>query len=96
MKIEKVSVRNFGIIADIDLDISAKEGSLVFLNGRNGRGKTTFQSALRWCFYGDEPAAAKFLSSWALNNAQIGETLTTRVEAEITMDTAGTLSLIHI
>jgi DNA sulfur modification protein DndD len=95
LKIEKVSVRNFGIIADIDLDISAKEGSLVFLNGRNGRGKTTFQSALRWCFYGDEPAAAKFLSSWALNNAQIGETLTTRVEAEITMDTAGTTAVIE-
>ena len=95
MKIEKVSVRNFGIIADIDLDISAKEGSLVFLNGRNGRGKTTFQSALRWCFYGDEPAAAKFLSSWALNSAKIGETLTTRVEAEITMDTAGTTAVIE-
>ena len=95
MKIEKVSVRNFGIIADIDLDISAKEGSLVFLNGRNGRGKTTFQSALRWCFYGDEPASAKFLSSWALNNAQVGDTLTTRVEAEITMDTAGTTAVIE-
>lgn len=94
MKIEKVSVRNFGIIADINLDISAKEGSLVFLNGRNGRGKTTFQSALRWCFYGDEPASAKFLSSWALNNAKIGDTLTTSVEAEITMDTAGTSAVI--
>lgn len=95
MKIEKVCVRNFGIIADIDLDISAKEGSLVFLNGRNGRGKTTFQSALRWCFYGDEPAAGKFLSSWALNNAQIGENLTTIVEAEITMDNAGTTAVIE-
>jgi DNA sulfur modification protein DndD len=95
LKIEKVSVRNFGIIADIDLDISAKEGSLVFLNGRNGRGKTTFQSALRWCFYGDEPAPAKFLSSWALNNAQIGDTLTTRVEAEIMMDTVGTTAVIE-
>lgn len=95
MKIDRVSIQNFGIIADINLDISAKEGSLVFLNGRNGRGKTTFQSALRWCFYGDEPAPAKFLSSWSLNRANIGDTLTARVEAEVVMDQAGSLAIIE-
>lgn len=95
MKIDRVSIENFGIIADINLDISAKEGSLVFLNGRNGRGKTTFQSALRWCFYGDEPAPAKFLSSWSLNRLNVGDTLTARVEAEVVMDTAGSLAVIE-
>jgi DNA sulfur modification protein DndD len=95
LKIDRVSIQNFGIIADINLDISAKEGSLVFLNGRNGRGKTTFQSALRWCFYGDEPAPAKFLSSWSLNRANIGDTLTARVEAEVVMDSAGSLAIIE-
>ncbi len=95
MKIDRVSIQNFGIIADINLDISAKEGSLVFLNGRNGRGKTTFQSALRWCFYGDEPAPAKFLSSWSLNRANIGDTLTARVEAEVVLDSAGSLAIIE-
>ena len=95
MKIDRVSIQNFGIIADINLDISAKEGSLVFLNGRNGRGKTTFQSALRWCFYGGEPAPAKFLSSWSLNRANIGDTLTARVEAEVVMDSAGSLAIIE-
>lgn len=95
MKIDKVEISNFGIIAEVDLDISSKNGSLVFLNGRNGRGKTTFQSALRWCFYGDEPAPAKFLSSWALNNAKIGENLTTRVEAQMTIDAEGTTAVIE-
>jgi len=95
LKIERVSIQNFGIIADINLDISAKEGSLVFLNGRNGRGKTTFQSALRWCFYGDEPAPAKFLSSWSLNRMNVGDTLTARVEAEVVMDSAGSLAVIE-
>jgi DNA sulfur modification protein DndD len=95
LKIDRVSIQNFGIIADINLDISAKEGSLVFLNGRNGRGKTTFQSALRWCFYGDEPAPAKFLSSWSLNRANIGDTLTARVEAEVVLDSAGSLAIIE-
>ena len=95
MKIDRVSIQNFGIIADINLDISAKEGSLVFLNGRNGRGKTTFQSALRWCFYGDEPAPAKFLSSWSLNRINVGDTLTARVEAEVVMDSAGSIAVIE-
>lgn len=90
-----MSIQNFGIIANIDMDISSKEGSLVFLNGRNGRGKTTFQSALRWCFFGDEPSPSKFVSSWSLNSCNIGDTLTARVEAEVLMDSAGTVAVIE-
>ena len=95
MKIDKVSISNFGIISEINLDISKKEGSLVFLNGRNGRGKTTFQSALKWCFYGDEPALSKFLSTYALEKAKSGEVLTASVTAELRMDVEGSSAVIE-
>lgn len=89
MKINKIEIANFGIISEISMDISSKAGSLVFLNGRNGRGKTTFQSALKWCFYGDEPEPTKFLSSFALNEAKPGQTINTGVITEIVMDNSG-------
>jgi DNA sulfur modification protein DndD len=95
MKIDKVSVSNYGIISHINLDISKKEGSLVFLNGRNGRGKTTFQSALRWCFYGEEPVLSKFLSTYALEKAKSGEVLTASVIAELKMDVEGSSAIIE-
>jgi len=95
MKIEKVTIGNFGILSNIELDLSAKVGSLVFLNGFNGRGKTTFQDALRWCFYADEPVATKFLSNYALHKAMVGDTLTTFVEVEVKMDTDGTSAIIN-
>jgi DNA sulfur modification protein DndD len=95
MKIDKVSISNYGIISQINLDISKKEGSLVFLNGRNGRGKTTFQSALRWCFYGEEPKLSKFLSSYALEKAKPGEVITASVIAELKMDVEGSSAIIE-
>jgi DNA sulfur modification protein DndD len=95
MKIDKVSISNYGIISHINLDISKKEGSLVFLNGRNGRGKSTFQSALKWCFYGDEPPLSKFLSTYALEKAKPGEVLTASVIAELKMDVEGSSAVIE-
>ena len=95
MKIERVVIRNFAILNKIDLDLSSKEGSLVFLNGVNGRGKSTFQSALRWCFYGEEPIPSKFLSNYALHKANVGDTLSTVVEVEVKMDSAGSSAVIN-
>ena len=95
MKIERVNISNFGIISEIELDISAPEGSLVFLNGRNGRGKTTFQAALRWCFYGEEPPIAKFVSTFSLSKSKVSDTITSRVSVEIKIDAIGTLAVIE-
>jgi len=89
MKIERISIQNFGILSDVVLDMSGPEGNLVFVNGQNGRGKTTFQSSLRWCFYGEEPNPGKFASRYALKNIKVGETITSRVSAEITLDELG-------
>ena len=95
MKIEHIEIENFGIISSMNFDISSKAGSLVFLNGRNGRGKTTFQSALKWCFYGDEPEPTKFLSSKALSDAKVGGSIITRVVTQIVMDNLGTTAHIE-
>ena len=96
MKIERITIANFGVISDLNLDLSGDSGDLVFLNGRNGRGKTTFQSALRWLFYNQEPAESeKFLSNLSFQNASIGSGITIRVSAEIAMDQPGVTATIE-
>jgi len=90
MKIDRITIQNFGIISDIEIDMTGKQGNLVFINGQNGRGKTTFQSALRWCFYGEIPTStSKFASRFGLKNISEGDTLVSKVTAEITLDTDG-------
>lgn len=90
MKIDRITIQNFGIISDIEIDMTGKQGNLVFINGQNGRGKTTFQSALRWCFYGEIPSStSKFASRFGLKNINEGETLVSKVSAEITLDADG-------
>ncbi len=84
------------MISDLTLDLNGSSGDLVFLNGRNGRGKTTFQSALRWLFYNQEPAEAeKFLSNLSYQNASIGSGITVKVSAEISMDEPGVTATVE-
>ncbi len=95
MKIEKISISNFGVLADVEIDLTGKSGELVFLNGSNGRGKTTFQSALRWLFYGQEPAESeKFLSNYTFQRTKPGEAIAVKVSADIAMDSEGSYSSI--
>ena len=95
MKIEKISISNFGVLADVEIDLTGKSGELVFLNGSNGRGKTTFQSALKWLFYGQEPAESeKFLSNYTFQKTKPGEGIAVKVSADIAMDSEGSFSTI--
>ena len=50
MRFTRVRIKNFRILEDVDVDLNQ---SLVFLNGNNGHGKTSFQSAVAWCLYGE-------------------------------------------
>lgn len=96
MKIEKIEIQNFGILSDVLLDMSGDQGNLVFVNGLNGRGKTTFQSAIRWCFYGDEPkSTTKFASRFGMKNLEVNETLTVKASATITLDGDGTMAFLE-
>jgi DNA sulfur modification protein DndD len=96
MKIEKIEIKNFGILSDVVLDMSGDQGNLVFVNGLNGRGKTTFQSAIRWCFYGDEPkSTTKFASRFGMKNLEVNESLTVKASATITLDGDGTMAFLE-
>jgi len=89
LKIERIEIQNFGIISDVDLDLSGPQGGLVFINGLNGRGKTTFQSAIKWCFYGDEPSSTtKFASRYGMKNLKEGDSMTVRAAASLRLDDA--------
>ena len=96
MKIEKLSIENFGIIHDAKFDFVGSSGNLVFINGLNGSGKTTLQSAIRWCFFGDEPqSTTKFASRYAINKLKEGESITVQATAEISLDRQGERAFIE-
>jgi len=77
LKINTVSIRNFGVLSEIDIDLAGEIGKLAFINALNGYGKTTFQGALRWCLYGIEPKNPdKFVSRIAFENSDITQVST--------------------
>ena len=74
MIIKKIYISNFGILKDTTLDLNEMNDNVLFINGENGRGKTTFQSAIKWCIYGTEPANQnKFFSNSTLIEMQENE-----------------------
>ncbi len=96
MKVEKLVIENFGIIHEAKFDFAGSSGNLVFINGLNGRGKTTLQSAIRWCFFGDEPqSTTKFASRYAINKLKDGQSITVRATAEISLDRQGERAFIE-
>lgn len=95
MKINSIEISNLGVISDVKLDMSSPNGKLVFVNGSNGRGKTTFQSALRWCFYGENPPETKFVSKYALAQASNNQLIDVSVKVEIIMDQEGQTAYIE-
>lgn len=51
MRIESISVHNFGSFTDAEVDLSAVNAAVV--TGQNGAGKSTlFIDAVRWCLFG--------------------------------------------
>lgn len=86
MKISKVKLSNFGILHDIEVDFQSESKNMVFLNATNGGGKTTFQSALAWCIYGETPDEEKFLSNYELSRSEIGSVIKAGVRIELNPD----------
>jgi DNA sulfur modification protein DndD len=95
MKISRIQIRNFGILHDIAIDFDSKDSNLVFLNASNGGGKTTFQSALAWCIYGQNPPPGKLLSRYALKKCRVGEQVKVSVLVELNPDMDGGVSTIE-
>ncbi len=53
MLISRIKLMNFGVFQDVDIDFGSKAEGITFINGNNGRGKTTLLDALKWCLYSD-------------------------------------------
>ena len=85
MKIQKLEINNFGILADVSFDFSSPSGNFAFVNGRNGRGKTSLLLALKWCLLGETPPKA-FVSTWKIANSPAGSTFPVEVEMDLLLD----------
>ena len=92
MRFTGIHIRNFGILADVSLSpTEANSGSAVFLNGSNGRGKTSFQSAIRWCIYGLD-GLDELVSKSAVRGSSLGSQIEVKVELNLDIDKNGTIA----
>jgi DNA sulfur modification protein DndD len=85
VKIQKLDIHNFGILADVSFDFSEPSGNFAFVNGRNGRGKTSLLWALKWCLLGETPPKS-FVSTWKIANSKVGSTFPVEVEMDLLLD----------
>ncbi len=60
MKIRSIEICSLGVYSNIQLDFGDDPSGLIFINGNNGRGKTTLINSLKWClFSGSRPPVAE-------------------------------------
>lgn len=83
MKVKSIKIQNLGPYQDVKVDLEDAESGLVFINGNNGRGKTTFLNSLKWClFRGARPP----ISRSSIAEFGVAKPLEARVEVEILTD----------
>lgn len=83
LRISRVLLKNYGVFQDVELDFGQNAKGVSFINGNNGRGKTTLLDALKWAIYGvGEPRVARSTLRSASESAEI------EVAVEISFETA--------
>lgn len=85
MKIVDIQIRNFKRLKDVTLDLADKETNIVFVNGANGNGKTTFLTALTWCLFGESITKEDFAYA-TLEELKNGDSTSFEVQVAIQMD----------
>jgi DNA sulfur modification protein DndD len=55
MKLTRAEFMHFKILDAVNIQFDVAQTNIFFVNGFNGRGKTSFQDALYWCLYGRAP-----------------------------------------
>jgi DNA sulfur modification protein DndD len=85
MKVKSIAIENFKLLHNIQLAVPQESSNVVFLNARNGRGKTSFQAALKWCFYGETPEDS-IVSKHELRETRIGDFIKVTVEVNFDED----------
>jgi DNA sulfur modification protein DndD len=84
MKLTRAEFSHFRILDDVKAEFETGKTNIFFVNGFNGRGKTSFQDALYWCLYDRAPDEGLANKS-ALRNAK-GLVVTVSVTLEFKLD----------
>lgn len=80
MKFKSIYIQNLGVYRSEKIDLGLDKSNLTFINGNNGRGKTTLINSLKWClFRGPRPA----VSEKAIHDLGVASPIEIRVEIEI-------------
>jgi DNA sulfur modification protein DndD len=84
MKLTRAEFSHFRILDNVKAEFETGKTNIFFVNGFNGRGKTSFQDALYWCLYDRAPDDGLANKS-ALRNAN-GLVVTVSVTLEFKLD----------
>jgi len=84
MKLTRAEFSHFRILDDVRAEFETGKTNIFFVNGFNGRGKTSFQDALYWCLYDRAPDDGLANKS-ALRNSK-GLVVTVSVTLEFKLD----------
>jgi|688.fasta_scaffold191914_1 DNA sulfur modification protein DndD len=84
MKLTRAEFSHFRILDNVKAEFETGKTNIFFVNGFNGRGKTSFQDALYWCLYDRAPDDGLANKS-ALRNAK-GLVVTVSVTLEFQLD----------
>lgn len=93
MKIVDIKISNFKRLKEVNLDLSSQETNIIFVNGANGNGKTTFLTALTWCLFGQTIAADDFAYA-SLEQLEVGARASFEVQVSIQMEEIGAKAVI--
>jgi DNA sulfur modification protein DndD len=84
MKLARAAFEHFKILNNVEVDFGIADTNIFFLNGFNGRGKTSFQEALYWCLYDRAPEGG--LANRSALKASTSNTIDVSVTLEFQLD----------
>lgn len=84
MKLTRAEFSHFRILDNVKAEFETGKTNIFFVNGFNGRGKTSFQDALYWCLYDRAPEDG-LANKTALRSAK-GLVVTVSVTLEFKLD----------
>lgn len=84
MKLTRAEFSHFRILDEVKAEFETGKTNIFFVNGFNGRGKTSFQDALYWCLYDRAPDDG-IANKSALRNAN-GLVVTVSVTLQFKLD----------
>lgn len=94
MKILEIQIQNFKILRDFRLNLKSHKSNMVFVNGSNGHGKTSFLEALRWCIYEENVDSGNFYNHKVAKQLGPNGDLEVSVQLKILVNEDGTTATV--